>query len=81
MTCRELIDFLDAYRTRELPPAQAAEFEKHLTLCPSCVTYVNTYEQTIKLGRKAMCDADGPVPHDAPEELIKAILAARAKVT
>ncbi|RIK63007.1 MAG: hypothetical protein DCC65_16550 [Planctomycetota bacterium] len=79
MTCREFIDFLEAYRSRELPAPQAVEFERHMGLCPSCVSYLRSYEETIRLGRKALCDPEGPVPQDAPEELIRAILAARKK--
>lgn len=74
-TCRELIDFLGDYLSGELPAAQRAEFERHLAICPPCVAYLKTYEQTIRLGKSACTD----VNEEPPEELIKAILAARSK--
>lgn len=74
-TCQEILDFLADYIGGELPAAQRAEFERHLAICPPCVAYLKSYEQTIKLGKCACSDAD----EKPPEELIKAILAARAK--
>lgn len=74
MTCRELIDFIASYRDDELTLEQRAEFERHLAVCPSCVAYLKTYEQTIVLAREA---GDDQVPEDVPESLVRAILAAR----
>lgn len=74
MTCRDLIDFLMAYLGNELPAEQRAELERHLGMCPSCVNYLKTYEQTIRLGRQAFAE-DAPAA-SLPEELVKAILAA-----
>lgn len=79
MTCRELIEFLMDYTSGMLPAEQRAEFERHLSLCPPCVAYLKTYEQTVRLSRDAMhvCD-DGPA-HPAPEELVRAVMAAKRK--
>ena len=74
-TCKEVLDFLGDYLSDELPAAQRAEFERHLAVCPPCVAYLKSYEQTIKLGKCACADED----EKPPEELIKAILAARSK--
>jgi anti-sigma factor RsiW len=74
ITCQELIDFIGSYRDNELTPDQRAEFERHLAVCPSCIAYLKTYEQTIELARAA---GDEPVPADVPESLVQAILAAR----
>ena len=76
MTCRELIEFLHDYLSGELPEAERVEFERHLGLCVACRNYLQTYEQTIRLG-KAACA--GPHPPPMPEELVAAILAARAR--
>jgi len=77
VTCRELVDFLMAYLDDELPPGQREAFETHLGVCPPCVTYLDTYRETIKLG-KAVCQRDDdPVPDDVPEALIAGILSAR----
>jgi mycothiol system anti-sigma-R factor len=75
LTCRELIDFLMAYLDDELPAAQRADFERHLGLCPPCMNYLETYKETVRLG-KACCAGDA-LPADVPEELVRAILAAR----
>lgn len=72
-TCQEILDFLGDYVSGELPAAQREEFERHLAICPPCVDYLKTYEQTIRLGKCACGDVD----EKPPEELIKAILAAR----
>lgn len=76
MTCQELIDFIGRYRENELTSDQRGEFERHLSVCPSCVAYLKTYEQTILL---TQASADDPVPGDIPESLVQAILAARNK--
>jgi anti-sigma factor RsiW len=74
ITCQELIDFIASYRDKELTAEQRAEFERHLAVCPSCVAYLKTYEQTIALARSAAGDQ---TPDDVPEGLVRAILAAR----
>jgi len=75
LTCRELIDFLMAYLDGELPAAQRADFERHLGVCPPCLNYLETYKETVRLGKA--CCADDALPADVPEELVRAILAAR----
>lgn len=77
ITCRELIEFLDAYVTNELPAERAVEFERHLAGCPSCRAYLATYRATIRLGRGALLDDPDGAPPDLPAELARAILAAR----
>lgn len=80
MTCRELVDFLLAYLEDELAAGARADFEAHLELCPPCVDYLETYKETVRLGRTLCGDPDGPVPDDVPEQLVKAILAARRSI-
>jgi anti-sigma factor RsiW len=79
ITCREFIEFLADYLAGELSPASQAEFEFHLSDCPDCALYLQSYEETIRLGKVACSDVDAPPPVDAPEELIQAILAARGQ--
>ena len=81
ITCKELIDFLDDYVDNTQPSGVRHEFERHLAVCPPCVAYLNTYRETIRLGR-SLCDEhgdSGPLPDGVPEDLVRAILAARAK--
>jgi len=77
MTCRELIEFLHLYLDGELPADRHAEFERHLSVCDSCVHYIETYKTATVLGRNAWTEPEAPVGEDVPEELVSAILAAR----
>ena len=77
MTCREFADFVMDYLSGELPPQTRAQFEEHLAACINCRRYLTNYEETVKLGRRAFDDEDAAVPPEVPEDLIKAILAAR----
>jgi len=77
MTCKEFVDFLMAYLDGELPAGQRSTFEGHLADCPPCKTYLNTYRETVALGRGVCAGEDAAVPEDVPEALVLAILAAR----
>lgn len=79
MTCREFTAFLADYLAGGLPDHQREEFHAHLAACPSCVAYMNTYQETIRLGRAALRPADKDVPEEVPEELVQAILSARRR--
>ena len=79
MTCREFVDFLMSYVDQTLPMEQRETFEGHMQLCPTCVTYLDTYKDTVLLGRAVCRDPEGPPPEEAPEQLVKAILAARER--
>ena len=77
MKCREFIEFLDDYVDGALPAAQRHFFDEHLAGCLDCQTYLESYKRTVRLGKLALADGDGPVPADVPESLVRAILAAR----
>ena len=74
-TCKEVVEYLMSYLEGELSPAEREVFERHLAMCPPCVAYLRTYEATIKAGKQACCS--NPALEHVPDELIKAILAAR----
>jgi len=74
ITCRELITFLGDYLAGELPPVQNHEFERHLAVCASCVQYIATYQETIRMAKTAMTAPELRI-EDVPEDLVKAILA------
>lgn len=77
LTCEEVIGFLYAYLAGEVDPERAAAFERHLAVCPSCLAYLATYRETIRLARGSLADADVAIAQ-LPRELYAAILAARA---
>ena len=77
MTCRDFADFMMDYLSGELSSDSRAEFEYHLSLCVNCRRYLDSYQESVKLGKRAFDDDDGALPVEVPEELVNAILAAR----
>jgi anti-sigma factor RsiW len=75
-----VIEFLMDYLHNELPEDQRARFADHLADCAPCRAYLCTYQEAVQMGRQCLCSADSPLQH-VPEELVQAILAARAKST
>jgi anti-sigma factor RsiW len=78
MTCRDAIEFLMHYLEGDLPEAERARFAAHLEECPSCVAYLNTYQEAVRVGKTCLCAEDSPL-QSVPEELVAAILTARKK--
>lgn len=74
MTCRECADFLSEYLDDQLPAEVRATFERHLTACHNCQVYLEQLRQTIVAGKNAFEDEQ---TREIPEEVIRAILAAR----
>lgn len=78
MTCQDVITrFLMDYLDGALPPDQESDFERHLSQCPSCVNYLNSYRKTVALEREARPLFTEEEAAAAPEELVQAILALR----
>lgn len=77
LTCRQIIDFVQAFLDGELPPRERTIFELHLTICPDCVNYLRSYQATQTLTKLAAEDESEMSP--MPEGLTQAILAARKK--
>lgn len=76
MNCRECADFLMQYLSGELPQETSESFARHLAKCRNCDEYLKQYRETILAGRKACAHEDQTAPA-MPEELIRAILAAK----
>ena len=81
MTCRELIEFLWRYTEDDLTPAERGTFDDHLMRCPHCMKYVQSYQETSRIGKAAFAPSQEMVPAEVPEDLIKAILASRSKAS
>ncbi len=77
MNCRQFEDFILAYLEGELPERQRFVFELHLKVCRECRDYLAAYRRTIEISKRAFEEPDQQVPDDVPEDLVKAILAAR----
>jgi anti-sigma factor RsiW len=54
ITCEQLIEFCLDYIECALPQDEQARFRHHLSLCPHCVTFFETYEKTPKISREAL---------------------------
>ena len=77
ISCREFEGFVIAYFEGELPRRQKAIFELHLKVCRECRDYLAAYRRTIEVSKRAFDRPDSNVPEEVPEDLIKAIMAAR----
>ena len=75
-SCRELADFLDDYISNARPDDKRAVFDRHMSVCPECVAYLDGYRQTIELARDAEAGAE---PAPLPPTLVAAILDARRR--
>ena len=78
VTCEEVITFLLDYLAKELTDEEEREFERHLALCPSCVAYLRTYREAVRLGRAAFEGESGERPPELGAELTRAILRLRS---
>ena len=47
--CSRIVTLLADYLEGRLPSAIHQDLEHHLTGCPACVDYVNTYRSTVSL--------------------------------
>jgi hypothetical protein len=79
LSCREFVDFLEAYREGTLAPAVAEQFRRHMNACPPCVIFLETYNSTVDLTRSLCSEDDEIIPPEVPEGLIRSILDARRK--
>ena len=61
LTCQELVELVTDYLEGILVPEERARFERHLSICPGCVTYVEQFRETIAL-TGALREEDVPQP-------------------
>lgn len=65
--CKEISDLLLDYVNQSLPPPLKRDFDRHLKICPDCVSFLNTYRKTI--------DTTQSVPVEAmPEKVRQTVL-------
>ena len=77
MTCREFADFMSDYLSGELPSDVRARFDDHLARCANCRSYLTSFHESVKLGKHAYDNDCAELPAGVPEDLVRAILAAR----
>jgi anti-sigma factor RsiW len=78
VTCREFAEFICDYFAGELSPDTRTQFDDHLARCVNCRRYLTSYRESVTLGKHAY-DEGAKLPDDVPEDLVRAILAARPK--
>lgn len=54
INCQQLIEFCLDYVEGALPDDEQERFRRHLSLCPDCVTFFETYRKTPEVSRDAM---------------------------
>jgi anti-sigma factor RsiW len=79
MTCRELVEFLMDYLDGQLSEPERMCFEEHLGECADCVAYLATYQEAVRLGKEACTAGDETLSPNIPEDLVRAVLAARQR--
>ena len=66
--CDECVELLVDYLEGELPAERARALEIHLDLCPSCVSFVNTYRGTVNIARTLHTEE---IPPELTQRLIE----------
>lgn len=78
MTCKDFTELLNDYVEGNLPTARREVFDRHLSICPDCTAYLQSYRATMKMSALAMKQVLRRQADEMPEDLVEAILAARA---
>jgi len=69
LSCKELTELITNYLEERLAETERTRFEQHLSICPSCVTYLEQMCFTIKaLGAKPR----GEIPKAIASDLLQA---------
>jgi anti-sigma factor RsiW len=79
VTCRDCASFLADYVAGELELEVRETFELHVSRCRNCRVYLEQYVAVIAAGRSACAREEEEAESTFPEELVKAILAARER--
>jgi anti-sigma factor RsiW len=54
ISCHQLIEFCLDYVEGVLPDDEQQRFRRHLSLCPDCVRFFETYRRTPEVSREAL---------------------------
>ena len=54
ISCHQLIEFCLDYVEGVLPDDEQERFRRHLSLCPDCVRFFETYRKTPEVSREAL---------------------------
>jgi predicted anti-sigma-YlaC factor YlaD len=76
VTCRDATDFLTDYLDGALAPETLTAFERHLSQCANCTTFLGQFRFTLKAGMACFEDEHADAATLLPRDLVDAILAA-----
>jgi anti-sigma factor RsiW len=76
LACQSVIDLLGDWVADELTAQRRVAVSAHLAGCATCRDYLGDYRKTIALAKAAYADDE---PDELPDELVRAILAARER--
>ncbi len=77
ITCSEFESFILAYLEDDLATRQKSVFELHLKVCRECREYLAAYRASLELAKGAFGKESSHLADDIPEDLVKAVVAAR----
>ena len=69
ITCQEVVELVNDYLERALPPDEATVFEQHLNFCDGCDLYVEQLRRTVETVGEIR---EEDVPPEAKERLLGA---------
>ena len=55
-TCKQIADLVFNYINDTLAPRVKRDFNQHLTICPDCVAFLNTYRKTVAVTRSVRAE-------------------------
>ncbi len=58
--CREIGQLLYDYVEGLLEPSLKGKLDQHLSDCPGCTSFINTYKETTKLSKALKCEEIPP---------------------
>ena len=79
ITCAQFEEFITDYLDGNLSPKQKFVFELHLMVCRECREFLRAYKASMDLAKDVLKDENMFSTTDVPEDLIKAVLAARSE--
>ncbi|MBI4527822.1 MAG: zf-HC2 domain-containing protein [Deltaproteobacteria bacterium] len=59
-TCKQIADLVFNYLNDKLEPAVKRDFQRHLSICPDCVSFLNTYKKTVAVTRSVRAEEIPP---------------------
>lgn len=72
--CRDIVDLVLAYLDGTLDPGEQQAFEEHIADCLNCWRFLQTYRETIALGRELQGEAIPPEVYERLETFLRSHL-------